>query len=58
MQVDGRRPLVELWSRARGDVWPAVRLVGGGGTSGTSGGGGGKSGTSDTSGATLLVCHG
>ena len=62
MQVDGRRPIVDLWSRARGDVWPTVRLVVGGGTTGTSGGGGGggggKSLTSDTSGATLLVCHG
>lgn len=42
MEVDGRRPIVDLWSRARG-VWPAVRS-GGGGTSGR--------------GATLLVCHG
>ena len=33
MEVDGRRPLVDLWARARGRVWPAVRC-GGGGTRG------------------------
>ena len=43
MEVDGHRPIVELWSRARRDVWPAVRSGGGGG------------GPSD---AALLVCHG
>ena len=43
MEVDGHRPIVDLWSRARCDVWPAVRSGGGGG------------GPSD---AALLVCHG
>ena len=43
MEVDGHRPIVDLWSRARRDVWPAVRSGGGGG------------GPSD---AALLVCHG
>mmetsp|Transcript_1842 Transcript_1842/g.6061 ORF Transcript_1842/g.6061 Transcript_1842/m.6061 type:complete len:260 (+) Transcript_1842:52-831(+) len=45
MVVDGRKPIVELWERARSAAWPTLRAAD-------------TAAAEDDEGATLVVCHG